>query len=98
MKHIKLEKKRSRGKPQIATSDYLRKCRTQIAKLDSQMASINDRKNPEWLRLRKQKIAYQARLRNRETQAKIVDQTVIMEKVIEKIVSEAVQLIPAEKL
>ena len=62
------------------------------------MASINDRKDAEWLRLRKQKIAYQARLRNRQAQANIVDQTAIIEKIAEKIVSEAAGVIPAQKL
>ena len=62
------------------------------------MASINDRKDPEWLRLRKQKIAYQARLRNRQAQANIVDQTAVIEKIMEKIVSDAAEAIPAEKI
>ena len=37
------------------------------------MNQINDKKDPEWQRLRKQKIAYEARLRNRLCEKKRSD-------------------------
>lgn len=62
------------------------------------MASINDKKDAEWQRLRKQKISYQARLRNRQAKENVIDQATLIEKVLEVIVNDSASTIPAEKI
>ena len=45
--------------------DYMRICEQHIAKIQGKMDAIGDNLDPEYKRLRKQKIAYNARLKNR---------------------------------
>ena len=55
-----------RGKPLISMADYAKQSQVHIAELERKMAAINDKKNPLWSKYRMQKIAYEARLRNRQ--------------------------------
>lgn len=57
---------RPRGKPLMQMDNYRRKCQDHIVELQGKMAAI-DKKNPQWSKYRMQKIAYEARLRNRQT-------------------------------
>ena len=55
--------------------DYESKCQAHIDQLSDQMAVINDKKNIMWLKLRKQKVAYKARLRNRQKKECTINKT-----------------------
>ena len=61
------------------------------------MAIIGDKKSPDWAKLRMQKIAYQARLRNRLRQQSFLDQGNLIDSVGELLSSEVMLLIPADK-
>ena len=62
------------------------------------MDAIGNKKDSEWKRLRKQRIAYEARLRNRMSKSKRNDQIQQMDLVIENVISMALQLCPSDNL
>ena len=62
------------------------------------MSEINDRKDPEWLRLRKQKIAYEARLRNRLSEKKRSDRNFTVDQVMKAAVNFTVAMLPPDKV
>ena len=62
------------------------------------MSEINDRKDPEWLRLRKQKIAYEARLRNRLSEKKRSDRNCTVDQVMKAAVNFTIAMLPPDKV
>ena len=57
--------KRRQGKRPQPIERYRERCLTKIANLQSRMEAIGDNQDPEWKRLRGQKIAQEKRLRDR---------------------------------
>ena len=49
---------------------YEKRCQKKFDQLSRKMNAIADKKDKEWLKLRQQKIAYEARLRNRRNSCK----------------------------
>ena len=62
------------------------------------MSEINDRKDPEWLKLRKQKIAYEARLRNRLCEKKRSDRNFTVDQVMKATVNLTIAMLPQDKV
>ena len=60
------------------------------------MEIIGDKKDAEWQRLRKQKIAYQARLRNRQKRQSALDQAALTDQVIEMLKEEALKTVSGQ--
>ena len=59
------ENKRRRGKRSLNISDYRKRCLNRIADLEARMSKIDNVRDPQWKKLRCQKIAYEKRLRDR---------------------------------
>ena len=58
-----------RGKTKMQVDKYEQRCQKQLDQLSQKMNAISDKKDAEWLRLRKRKIACEARLRSRRSEA-----------------------------
>ena len=48
----------------MKAADYENKCLNRLDELSGEMNDINDKKDAKWRRLRKQRIAIEARVRN----------------------------------
>ena len=77
--------------------DYLRICEQHIAEIQGKMDAIGDNLDPEYKRLRKQKIAYNARLKNRLVRSGRQSQLIQTDIVIQNVLDLARQLCPAGK-
>ena len=62
------------------------------------MDAIDNKQDSEWKRLRKQRIAYEARLRNRIFKSKRDEKIQQMDLIIENVISMALQLCPTNNL
>ena len=82
----------------MTAKEYKAHCEEVYRRLDEQMDAIGDKRHPEWRRLRKQKIAQQARLRNKFSKEQTEHQLAVIDSVTETLVSEVVKLLgPAKK-
>ena len=77
--------------------DYVRICEEHMANILGKMDAIGDKRDPEFKRLRKQKIAYNARLRNRLVRSGRKSQLVQTEIVIQNVLDLARKLCPSHK-
>ena len=87
--------KRGRGKRALHIDRYREKCLVKLASLESRMEAIADHRDPQYKKLRCQKIAYQKRLRDRNRSQKVLDEIALTEGVIELVSSEALKMLPA---
>ena len=53
-----------RGKARMKAAEYEDKCLRRMDEIEGEMEVINDKKDAKWRRLRKQRIAIEARVRN----------------------------------
>ena len=62
-------KTKPRGKAKMQVEKYEQRCKKQLEQISQKMNAISNRKDAEWLKLRKTKIACEARLRSRRSEA-----------------------------
>ena len=86
-----------RGKTKSNASDYQEKCNTKLKILKEKMEAIGDKKNLQWQKLRKQKIAYEARLRNRMHEDSRKKQVLQAPAVSKALLKMALAVLPPEK-
>ena len=67
--YLTILKTKPRGKKASEVVKYEQKCQQQIDQINRKMDAIANKKDKEWLKLRKQRIACEARLRNRRSEA-----------------------------
>ena len=88
-----IEDRRS-GKKKAKISDYRAKCHAKLVELDAQMELIGNKKDAEWKKLRKQRIAYQARLRNRFNEHSTLEKITQVTDVTKMVLQMALALLP----
>ena len=77
---------------------YEQRCQKQLDQLTQKMNAIADKKNAEWLKLRKRKIACEARLRSRRSEATRTVQLPILDRVLMEALSLAQAVIAPDQL
>jgi len=77
---------------------YEKRCQKKFDQLNRKMNAIADKKDKEWLKLRQQKIAYEARLRNRRNETNQVKQLTGLDDVIKSALALTASLLDDDQL
>ena len=77
---------------------YEVKCQKQLEQLTQKMKAIGNKKDREWLKLRKRKIACEARLRSRHSEAFRIKQLPMLDLVIQEALALTQDLIAPDQL
>lgn len=62
------------------------------------MSAIGDKKNPQWLKFRKQKIAFEARLRKRRQDVLRKDSQSKLDEILQFTIAIAIDSLPSDKV
>ena len=87
-----------RGKTKMQVDKYEQRCQKQLDQLNKKMNAINNKKDAEWLKLRKRKIACEARLRSRRSEATRTVQLPMLDQVLMEALSLAQAVIAPNQL
>ena len=91
-------KTKPRGKTKMQVDKYEVKCQKQLEQLNQKMKAIDNKKDREWLKLRKRKIACEARLRGRQSEAIRVKQLPMLDLMLQKALALTQELIGPDQL
>ena len=91
-------KTKPRGKTKMQVDKYEVKCQKQLEQLSQKMKAIGNKKDREWLKLRKRKIACEARLRGRQSEAIRVKQLPMLDLMLQKALALTQELIGPDQL
>ena len=91
-------KTKPRGKAKMQVEKYEQRCKKQLEQISQKMNAISNKKDSEWLKLRKTKIACEARLRSRRSEATRTVQLPILDRVLMEALSLAQAVVAPDQL